>query len=423
MIRLFLAACLACLATLPEQALANTGQDVLGQGARAKAMGGAATASASDSSATYYNPAGLGECAGNEISLGVSHLRYNMNAKSDDERSEKAALRNRTSATVAGCVKLPARLRAGFLFDTGLGHAQRLEQSSIDSRPEFALYGNALEQISMIAGLGMRVNQKFSVGIGGAMLLNSGLGVGVSVPIVAGEQELGGNIEWNLEPAAAFYAGGLYRPSDNLRFGASLRTALFHKLEATALTTVDVAGVLLDVDLLLESVAWYSPLQASIGAAYEHGGTLLSVDVTWYHWSAYPGPFLHISPVEPDDSIAAALNYPPNEEPAFSDIFVPRIGGEHTLSSQLLVRGGVAYRPSPAPLPKPEARANVLDAAVTTLSAGLAYSYRGGSVSLYTRAHYMQRHTVRKEVASEPDLTYRFGGLLLDAGLELSSAW
>ncbi len=419
----FIACFVFCLVGLGGQASANTGQDVLGQGARAKAMGGAATASANDSSATYYNPAGLGECAGNEISLGVSYLRYNMNVESDDERAEKAALRNRTSATVAGCVKLPARLRAGFLFDTGLKHAQRLEQNSLDSRPEFALYGNALEQISMIAGLGMRVNQKFSVGLGGAMLLNSGLGVGVSVPIVAGEQELGGNIEWSLEPAAAFYVGGLYRPTDSLRVGASLRTALFHKLEATALTTVDVAGVLLDVDLLLESVAWYSPLQASIGVAYEYAGTILSADVTWYHWSAYPGPFLHISPVGPDDSIAAALNYPPTETPNFSDIFVPRLGVEHTLSSQLLLRGGIAYRPTPAPLPKPEARANVLDAAVTTLSAGVAYHYRGGSVSLYTRGHYMRHHTVRKEVMDETDLTYRFGGLLLDAGLELTSAW
>jgi len=396
---------------------------MFGQGARAKAMGGAGTASSNDSSATYYNPAGLSACTGNEVTLDVAHVQYGVDVSSDDPRAEQGALNNRTSMTVAGCVRLPARLHVGFLFDTGLQSAQQLDQSSLRSKPEYALYGNALEQVSLIAGLGYEVNAKLSLGLGGAMLVNSGLGVGITVPIVDGEEELGGSLQWTLHPTAALYAGALYKASDAVTVGASFRSALFHKLEADAVTTVDVAGALLDVDLLLESVAWYSPLQASIGVAYQSSLALVSADVTWYHWSAFPGPYIHLSPIGADDGISASLNYPPDENPNFSDVFVPRLGAERALSKSLLLRAGLSYRATPAPVPASSYRSNLLDASVATVSSGLAYQYKGGSVSMYARASSMAQRSVRKEIADQGDLNFKFGGAIVDAGVALRSAW
>lgn len=415
--------CAGALLVMGPTATANTVQDALGQGARAKAMGGAGTASSEDASSVYYNPAGLGDCAKNEVNFELSHLVYAVDVKSDDPRAEDGALRDRTAMGISGCVQLPARLHAGFLFDTGLQTAQTLDQSSLRSKPEYALYGNALEQVSMIAGLGMRVNEKFSVGLGGALLVNSGLGVGISVPVVAGQDELSGDLQWTLEPAVAAYAGAKYRVNKSLTLGASFRSALFHKLQAEALTTVDVAGVLLDVDLLLESVAWYSPMQASIGVAYDSALAYVTADLTWYRWSAYPGPYIHLSPVDPDESIAAALNYPPDEEPNFSDIIVPRIGVERALRSDLQLRGGLSYRQTPAPTPDPAGRANLLDASVASLSLGLGYSYRGGTIAFFARVHHMVERSVRKEIADEADLQYRFGGALFDTGVAVKSSW
>ncbi len=410
------------LAFLPV-AKANTVQDALGQGARAKAMGGTGTAASKDASSVYYNPAGLGDCEKSEVNFELSHLAYAVDVESDDDRAEQGALRDRSAMSISGCVRLPARLHAGFLFDSGLQAAQTLDQSTLRSKPEYALFGNSLEQVSMIAGLGMLVNEKFSVGFGGALLVNSGLGIGVAVPVVAGEEELSGDIQWTLEPAVAVYAGAKYRVNEQLTLGASFRSALFHKLEAQALTTVDVAGVLLDVDLLLESVAWYSPMQASIGAAYDSTLGYITADVTWYRWSAYPGPFLNLSPIDADESIAAALNYPPNETPNFSDILVPRLGVERSLSKSLQVRGGLAHRQSPAPTPDPTGRANLLDSSVTSLSLGLGYLYRGGTIGFFARFHHMAERRVRKEIPEEADLEYRFGGALFDAGISAKSSW
>ena len=415
--------CLVGLLAFLPVAKANTVQDTLGQGARAKAMGGAGTASSSDASAVYYNPAGLGDCTASEVNFEISHLVYAVDVESDDARAEQGSLRDRTAMAISGCVQLPARLHAGFLFDTGLQSAQTLDQSTLRSKPEYALYGNSLEQVSMIGGLGMRVNTKFSVGLGGALLVNSGLGIGISVPIVAGQEELSGDLQWTLDPAVAAYAGAKYRATNEVTIGASFRSALFHKLEAEALTTVEVAGVLLDVDLLLESVAWYSPMQASIGVAYDSPIAYVTADLTWSRWSAYPGPYIHISPVDEDESIAAALNYPPTEDPKFSDVVVPRIGVERALNADVVLRGGLSYRPSPAPVPEAAGRANLLDSSVASLSLGLGYSYTGGSIGFFARVHHMAERKVRKEIEDEADLVYRFGGALFDTGIALKSAW
>lgn len=416
-------------------ASANPTQDQLGFGARAKAMGGAGTAIANDSSATYYNPAGLSLCEENQITLEVAHLVYGLDTKSPGDAAAPVDPHDRTAVSIGSCHHLPHRLSLGFALDTGVQRALRLDQSSLNDAPVFALYGAQLETVSLMAALSYRLSKKLSIGLGGSVLANSNLGVGIGVPVIGNEQELSADIVWDFDPTASLHAGVSYQATRELRLGAVLRTPLYHKLEGEVTATVDVAGVLLDVDLLVESVAWYSPLQAAIGAAYQLGDSiLLAADLTWYRWSAYPGPALRISPLDPNDSVAAGLNYPPEEEANFKDIVVPRLGAEIMLSEKMAVRSGLSYRASPAPLPSASQRANILDANVAALSLGGGYSWTlgkatrtrnatSGHVDIHVRAQHMQEKSVDKLLADGSMLEYRFGGQLYDAGFTFTLGW
>lgn len=420
--------------SVASSAHGNPAQDQLGLGSRAKAMGGAATAFAKDGSATYYNPAGLSLCQENQFALEAGHLSYQLDTKGG-EAPEPTQMGDRTSVALSSCHHLPHRVSLGFVFETGLQRALRLDQRSLESSPVFALYGSQLETVSLMAALSYRITDELSFGLGGSVLANSGLGVGIGVPIIDEAEELSADIVWDFNPTAAMHAGLSYQATPELRLGTALRTPIYHKLEGEVSAVVDVAGVLLDVDLLIESVAWYSPLQAAIGGAYQlPKGVLLAADLTWYRWSAYPGPALRISPLDPNDSIAAGLNFPPEEKANFADIFVPRLGAEIALSEALFIRTGLSYRASPAPLPRPEQRSSLIDSDVASASVGGGYSWtlskasktryaKTARVDFHARAQHMREKGVNKTREDGTTLSYRFGGQLYDASITLTTGW
>lgn len=437
---------LAAVALLtPAAAIGNSVEDQFGLGSRAKAMGGAGTVAATDGAAVYYNPAGLARCPNNQITVELSHVVNGLATESGDADAPASSSVDRTALAIGACLHLPHDLSLGLVFDTGLQRPLRLDQRSLNDTPLFAHYGAQLDAVSLLAGLSYRASDKFVVGIGGSVLANSALGVGVVVPIISVDDELAGEISWDLNATAALHAGVAYRARADLLIGAALRTPLYHKLDAEVVATVQVAGVLVDVDLLVESVAWYSPLQAAIGGAYQPApSTTITADLTWYHWSAYPGPYLHLSPLDPNDTVAAGLVYPPEEEVAFSDIFVPRLGAEYWATEVLALRAGFAYRPSTAPLPTAEQRANLLDAPVATVTLGAGYEWGGdsgadapksnapkskaqaasyGRVDFHARLHHMQGGEVDKVADDGTPYRYHFGGQLYDGGITLTLGW
>ena len=252
-----LALALAGLVLNAAPAHANTPQDLFGVGSRMKAMGGAGTAAALDHSATYYNPANLAYCRANSAGVEISHIAHDLDVDVSRDDVSAQDIDDRTAVDIGVCLFLPFNLSLGVLLEAGLQHPQTLFHTSIDPTPRFAQFGQPLEQITFMGGLSYRISDKLAVGVGGAVLVSSALDLTNNVPVITEGQELTSEFSWNLKPVAAGYAGVSFNPTPKLRLGASYRSSLYHKLDAIAYTSVELAGVLLNVDLLLEAVTWY----------------------------------------------------------------------------------------------------------------------------------------------------------------------
>jgi len=323
------------------------------------------------------------------------------------------------------CLLLPLDFAFGLTFSLGFPNPQHLNQASVDPRPIFALYGRRLESLSLMFGPAYRILDNLSVGVALSVLANSDLLVQTEVPLATPDVEVSSALQWKLDPKVAVYAGIAWLPVPELMLGVAYRGALYHKLTALAPTQVELGGVLVQLDLLLESVTWYSPQQAAFGASYEVvPGVTVAADLTWIDWSAYPGPYVHPSAAS-ESAIGRTLPYPPREPPGFSDIFVPKVGVQGEWRG-LAGRAGYGFRPTPAPAPA--GRANLLDGDMHTLSLGAGYRWTIQDsyvveANLSLSVGVMPDRRVDKGGTQDVLDSYGHGGTVLDTGLTMSAGY
>ena len=341
-------------------------------------MGGAGTAAAFDYSAAYYNPANLSFCPTSSLSASFSRANMNLSVDSDNESVTTDAAGVRTGIDLGICTHGPYNLTFGFMFGTGLEAPQRFGQNSVDALPRFVLYGPKMDQLSIQLGMAYRIIESLSIGVGAAVLINSDLALTNRIPVLVEGEEIENVISWNLEPRMAPYIGVSYEPIPDVHVGLSYRGALYHQLNAVAFTEVNAVGIDLQIDLLLESVAWYSPQQAAFGASFAPmPGLIFAGDVTWYNWSNDPGPFIRASPYQ-GSPVAESLDFPEPYEPNYRDIVQPRFGVEYTWREMIDFRGGYSLRPWIAPVP--DGLTNLLDSTTHILTLGGGYRW-GARVS------------------------------------------
>jgi long-chain fatty acid transport protein len=365
MTSLRLGLCLALVLLAPRTAGAHAFEEVFGTDARFKAMAGAATALADGPAAAYFNPARLTQRPGMQVSLGfdlaTSHLY-----------SDPIPVQEVTNQTLSMiCFGLtgevwPERAFVGVLLALPLGPLMVMDSSSLDSAPTFPLYGDRLQVLSLLVALGVRVLDSLSLGLGASVLAGSQLNMALGVPALS-DREAEMNFTYKMSPVAALVAGVSWKPWRTLQLGLTYRMALFHKLQGTLDTALDLVGVQADILVGFEGVMWYTPQQLAFGASYRFWDRLdLSADLTWYEWSRYPGPYVQLSVL--NSATAALLKVPAPYEGEYSDIVVPRIGVAYQIGSRVVARAGYAFRPTPAPLP--QGTANAVDSSKHVLATG-----------------------------------------------------
>lgn len=414
--------------------------DAYGTGARSVALGGAATASVRDTSANYYNPAALIRSEHLQLDFGYHYVQPQLSINGGDLGVD------RTSGIQTG-LSLPKKIGhqkvavslSFFLPDDRLTRIRSLPQS----QPRFVLFDNRPQRVVITTSAAWEPFAGLSIG-GGLTYLTSTRGAVIldgDISITDPENTLlVGGIDVVFEsiryPTAALH----WEPNEHWRFGLTYRAAFQLELDLSVLATFDVTStgsaseaVLVEAgNLALSSVSTnlFSPQQVVIGVQYAQGSWLVTADLSWNDWSAFPAPASVINlSLDTEDASFPLPETTTIEPPNFHDILIMRIGAEATVFTspgwELEARAGYFYEPSPAP--DQAGNTNYADSAKHGTSIGFGARVLDLSpileqpleLSWVMQCIWMQPRSYLKNHPADAVGDYQIGGVILGTALTL----
>ncbi len=306
-----------------------------GFGGRSSAMGGVGAASSEDFESVYSNPAGLGDLTQKRFSAGFLFGSFNLNGV--DRTVDNA------EGLIVG-VTLPVpfedflKNRVGFGFGVYVPTQQlNRVRSPTPGTPYFALLEDRQEVIGIQVGLGIKLSDRWSFGAGLLVLAALQGEIDVSTDTAGRFDTIS---QEQLIANYAPVAGIRYRASDALTLGA-----VFHQKSESSYNLVvntDLGNVLpikLPV-IRIAGVAQYDPLFVAAEAAWHVTPMLLlSAQVGWEHWSAYPQPTL-----DPLDFVTppAATNFHDNRRSPRRRRVEASLAGRRRRAARRLFPGALA---------------------------------------------------------------------------------
>jgi long-chain fatty acid transport protein len=417
-------------------------------------MAGAVAADAQDFSAGYYNPAGLVEASGPEVSIGYT---YNGNHLTIDGQDNQVA---DVHGLVGGLI-VPGKILgiplafgvAVHMPDDGLSRVKALRQEV----PRWELYDVRSSLLFLSVNLAVRPFPQLEVG-GGVTFLAATRGQfsisGKADVLHPYDSQLRHEVDadlttvrypqvglrWLLEGFGA--VGLVYRGETKLKLS----------LDAHLQGAVNFAGI--DVPLLYElesrTISAFLPQQVVLGFSFQRVRNLhVNVDLTWVNWAGYVSPTANTKAhleAKPPPGLPVDLPDDPKPTkilpPAFHDRLVPRIGVEYLVdlagglkrlpgraedvrAVQLPVRAGFAYERSP--VPPQTGLTNFVDADRATLTVGTGlwlnapFAALPGSLrlDLHAALSVLPERVVQKTSPADFVGDYRAGGRMLGAGATL----
>jgi long-subunit fatty acid transport protein len=417
------AALVATAAIGPGVAAANP-LDAFGFGARGIALGGAATATARDVSANYYNPGGLAASDHLHIDLGYVYTQPFLRLNGADLEVDR-------SSGFQGGFLLPGDLFGRrvafsigvFLPDDRVTRLRALRQS----QPRFEVYDNRPQRLVITSSAAVEIVDGLTFGAGVTYLSDTHGALDVEGVVHATDvthTRLRSRVDVDLEAVRYPSFGLMWRPGRHWRFGLTEREAFSLSLDLD----VDVHGRVVtgpqDTTLVdsgrffLNSVNdnLFSPRQVAFGVAYEHAAFSVSAEVAWLQWSGFPASTATIALELELEPLQVSVPVPdPPLEPGFHDIVVPRLGAELVLADDevfgFVLRAGGFYEPSPAPAQP--GLTNAVDADKIGAATGLGLRFgalhpvRGavwpGPVTLDVAAQYIRLRERRQRKTDPAD--------------------
>lgn len=335
--------------------------DTYGLSNRSIALGGAFTAVADDYSATFYNPAGLGQLQGPQVVMEFQYARPEIEIKKlngEDLIIYDTTGQVRTNPTkgtgmhgldltipvlgivldVNRIVNIPVNAKVGIIaslperYDTG----NRIRSMPPD-QPQMLRYGDDIDHMFLSFGAGIEAVKNFAyVGGGVQGILTAPTtfiidGVSLTNQNVESQAQLGNVLQW--KPIV----GLLVTPWDKrMRIGLSWKAS--QQLEigpASVSAMVRAGGMTVTVPLQIDIKAFYTPEEYSTGLAFDLDSFLISLEVDKQLWSKYK-----FSDID-------SLHYFGN--PDFKDTYNYRIGLEYKPEPKLSLLMGYFHQPSPVP--------------------------------------------------------------------------
>lgn len=382
--------------------------EVYGLGPASSAQAGAVAASVTDFSAVHYNPAGL--VFAPETAVGVGLLGAGSRLQI---RGQHFPLREQLGPIVGARAIVPfgglLKDRVGFGFALYVPATTELRIiSRYPQEPFFPLFDNRSQRLLVVPGFGFRLHRQVALGIA----LNYFGSLSGSVEGAAGasraiepraDEHIGGRVAVN--------AGVRWDPRRSLSVAVAYRGSFDSPFHVTS--KVQVAGS--PIDLTFTSAGLYTPHQLVVGAAYRpRPRTTFGVDLTWAHWSAWHGPYIHVDSTLP---LAGDLVGELPEVP-FRDIVAVHAGGEQRLALgrrvELALRAGYGYDQSPIPR-RQTGVTNLMDGDKHLLAVGLGGRLKLGKATLTVDAHFgiqlLTERTYTKRVFDEDEELVPFNGL------------
>lgn len=338
--------------------------DLFGYGARAAAMAGTQTAATDDVSAGYYNPAVLATFNDIHIDVGYQYAAPSLLVGGLD--TEVDAARGLTAGLGVPGRAFGKKLAMGLAIYLPDQHMSRIRTLS-SQKPRFVIFDNRPQRLFIGSNAAIQLTDELYFGVGMAVMSGSkgtvGLAGRVGFPNTA-DSELATDMAVDFLGVRYLQAGLFYRATSWLNIGLSYRGSFILILDQTFRIDGDVGNA--DVEPLVEDAFFelqtvsrdmFQPAQVTIGLDAQLTPTLaLAFDLGWHRWSAFGNPAANIN-IELDiGSFNDLVNIPPAPPlpvANFNDVLIPRLALEwsalSTRTTELMVRGGYVYEPSPVP--------------------------------------------------------------------------
>ena len=236
------------------------------------ALAGAAVSSVDDSSAIFYNPAGLAFIEGSDISIHLSPTITQTNGPANGTDYIKGEKNFVPNGGFTGAYRLDEKLVLGYGIYGAGGASASYEDVTVGSfLPAVGDYSTDIKVIEAGLGLGYRINNNWSVG-GTYRFTYAAADIDmlstIDVSDMPGEQAAGvlvGYNEMSGSSAFSFRLGAMFR-SDDQRFGWGLNIRSEVDIEADGDANLYVApGISLRGDVTAETAL---PFQVSTGVDY-----------------------------------------------------------------------------------------------------------------------------------------------------------
>jgi hypothetical protein len=360
---------LALVCLLASRPAAASGADVFGLGPQSSAQAGAVSASATDFSAGFYNPAGLSFGSSGEVGIGLSGFGSGL-----EIGGRRAALSSPLALLLGARTPLPfgGVLRNRLTFGLAISTMPTSLLHLVSREPDeafFPLYDNRTQRLLVLPALGLRLTSRLAVGIG----INYFAGLAGTVAGAGGaSRAIEPRADERLRGSAGVHAGVRWDPWSCLSLAFTYR----QRFSVPFSTVADflVAGE--RISLTVDSRGLFSPEQWVFGVALRpRGGTTIGLDATLARWSRWDGPYVRVSSTLP---VAGEINGE-LPTPSFSDIWTVHAGAEHrvleTRHVELRLRAGAGYDPSPIPANQPGVT-NLMDGAKVVLALGAGLRLR-----------------------------------------------
>ena len=314
------------------------------QSAKAIGMGGAFVAQADDPSAVFYNPAGIVQLEGIQVSAGISPIIPQATFESNTNDSIRNTWGGKTTdvedtihwiPNFYATYKLSDHWSFGFggFSNFGLGTdwpddwegryttgGTEAKLTTFSLNPVVAF--RPIDRVSLSAGL---VAQYLDVLLENKRFLSPNLAD-------ANSKLSGDDWNWGWNLALLFWV------TDNIKFGASYRSRVDHGITGGTLLITGIPAALggdvsegASADVELPSVLY-------LGVAWTHGPLTLEFDGQWTEWSTYEKLEIRL-----DDG---TVNSSPKN---WDDVWAYRFGAQYRLNEFLDLRAGIVYDDGPIP--------------------------------------------------------------------------